>query len=57
MIGVRPDAQHRGLGCQLIEAVKDCARSDAKSTGITLNTECESNLRLLKALVVGLSPT
>ena len=44
MIGVRPDAQGRGLGRQLIEAAKDRARSHPKSTGITLNTECESNL-------------
>jgi GNAT superfamily N-acetyltransferase len=44
MIGVRPDAQGRGLGRQLIEAVKDRARFHPNSTGITLNTECESNL-------------
>jgi GNAT superfamily N-acetyltransferase len=44
MIGVRPDAQGRGLGRQLIDAVKDRARSDPGSTGVTLNTECETNL-------------
>ncbi len=44
MIGVRPDAQGRGLGRQLIEAAKERARSHPKTTGITLNTECESNL-------------
>ncbi len=44
MIGVRPDAQGRGMGRQLIDAVKDLARSDPESTGITLNTESESNL-------------
>ena len=44
MIGVRPDSQGRGLGRQLIDAVKDRARSDPESTGITLNTECETNL-------------
>jgi len=43
MIGIRPDAQGRGIGRQ-IDAVKARARSDPESTGITLNTECESNL-------------
>ena len=46
MVGVRPDAQGRGIGRQLIDAVKDRARSHPESTGITLNTECESNLPL-----------
>ena len=46
MIGVRPDAQGRGIGRQLIDALKDRARSHPESTGITLNTECESNLPL-----------
>jgi GNAT superfamily N-acetyltransferase len=44
MIGVRPDMQGRGLGRQLIDAVKARARSDPSSTGITLNTESASNL-------------
>jgi GNAT superfamily N-acetyltransferase len=44
MIGIRPDAQGRGLGGLLIEAVKDRTRSHPESKGITLNTECESNL-------------
>jgi GNAT superfamily N-acetyltransferase len=44
MIGVRPDMQGRGLGRQLIDAVKARARSDRSSTGITLNTESASNL-------------
>ena len=44
MIGIRPDAQGRGIGRQLIDAVKDRVRSHRESTGITLNTECESNL-------------
>jgi ribosomal protein S18 acetylase RimI-like enzyme len=44
MIGVRPDAQRRGIARQLIDAVKERARSDPESTGITLNTESESNL-------------
>lgn len=44
MIAVRPDAQGRSLGRRLIDAVKDLARSDPESTGITLNTESESNL-------------
>ena len=48
MIGVRPDAQSRGLGRQLIDAVKNRARSDADSTGVTLNTELESNLPFLR---------
>ena len=50
MIGVRPDAQSRGLGGQLIDAVKDRARSDAGSTGVTLNTELESNLRFYERM-------
>ena len=44
MIGIRPDAQGRGIGRQLLEAVKDRARSHPESTGITLNTESKSNL-------------
>jgi ribosomal protein S18 acetylase RimI-like enzyme len=44
MIGIRPDEQGRGIGRRLIDAVKDRARSYPESTGITLNTECESNL-------------
>ncbi len=44
MIGVRPDAQGRGIGRQLVDAVKDLAWSDPGSTRITLNTESESNL-------------
>jgi GNAT superfamily N-acetyltransferase len=44
MIGVRPDVQGHGIGRRLIDAVKDRARSDPRSTGVTLNTECESNL-------------
>jgi GNAT superfamily N-acetyltransferase len=44
MIAVRPDVQGRGLGGQVIEAVKGRARSDPISTGVTLNTELESNL-------------
>jgi GNAT superfamily N-acetyltransferase len=44
MIGIRPDTQGRGMGRQLIDAVKDRAQSHPESTGITLNTECESNL-------------
>ena len=44
MIGIRPDAQGRGIRRQLLEAVKDRARSHPESTGITLNTESKSNL-------------
>jgi GNAT superfamily N-acetyltransferase len=44
MIAVRPDVQGRGLGRQLIDAVKARARSDPISTGVTLNTELASNL-------------
>ena len=44
MIGVRPDMQGRGVGRQLIDAVKARARSDPSSTGVTLNTESASNL-------------
>jgi GNAT superfamily N-acetyltransferase len=44
MIAVHPDVQRRGIGCQLIEAVKARARSDPISTGVTLNTELETNL-------------
>ena len=44
----RPNSQNAMLGLrrQLIDAVKDRARSHPESTGITLNTECESNLPL-----------
>lgn len=44
MIGVHPDVQGRGLGRQVIDAVKARARSDPISTGVTLNTELASNL-------------
>jgi ribosomal protein S18 acetylase RimI-like enzyme len=44
MIGIHPEAQGQGMGRQLIDAVKDRARFHPESTGITLNTECESNL-------------
>ena len=44
MIAVRPGVQGRGLGRQLIEAVKATARSDPISTGVTLKTELASNL-------------
>jgi ribosomal protein S18 acetylase RimI-like enzyme len=44
MIGVRPDAQGRGIGRRLVDAVKDRARFHPESTGVTLNTECQSNL-------------
>jgi len=44
MIGIHPEAQGRGMGRQLIDAVKDRARFHPESTGITLNTERESNL-------------
>jgi ribosomal protein S18 acetylase RimI-like enzyme len=50
MIGIRPDAQGRGIGRQLIDAVKDRARSHPESTGITLNTESESNLPFYEKL-------
>ena len=44
MIAVRPDTQGRGLGRQLIDAVKARVRSDSISTGVTLNTELASHL-------------
>jgi GNAT superfamily N-acetyltransferase len=44
MIGIRPDEQGRGLGRQLMDAVKEKARTHPESTGIVLNTETESNL-------------
>lgn len=44
MVGIVPNAQGHGLGRQLIDAVKDTARSHPESTGIVLNTETESNL-------------
>jgi GNAT superfamily N-acetyltransferase len=50
MIGIRPDEQGRGLARQLIDAVKDRVRAHPESTGITLNTECESNLPLYEKL-------
>ena len=50
MIAVRPDVQGRGLGRQLIDAVKARARSDPISTGVTLNTELASNLPFYEKL-------
>jgi ribosomal protein S18 acetylase RimI-like enzyme len=44
MIAVRPGAQRRGLGHRLIDAVKELARSDPDSAGVTLNTESSGNL-------------
>jgi GNAT superfamily N-acetyltransferase len=50
MIAVRPDVQGRGLGRQVIDAVKARARSDPISTGVTLNTELASNLPFYEKL-------
>jgi ribosomal protein S18 acetylase RimI-like enzyme len=41
---VRPGAQGRGVGRRLIDAVKELARSDPDSAGVTLNTESSDNL-------------
>jgi GNAT superfamily N-acetyltransferase len=50
MIAVRPDVQRRGIGRRLIKAVKAKARSDPSSTGVTLNTEVETNLSFYKKM-------
>jgi GNAT superfamily N-acetyltransferase len=50
MIGIPPAAHGRGLARQLIDAVKDRARAHPESTGITLNTECESKLPFYETL-------
>lgn len=46
MIGVRPAAQGRGLGRELMEAVHGLSASRERSTGVTLTTELESNVPL-----------
>ena len=46
MIGVRPDAQGRGLGHALLEHVHDLSSSDPASSGVSLTTEDERNVPL-----------
>lgn len=46
IIGVRPEAQGSRVGRALLDAVHDLSASDRTSTGVTLNTEDESNLPL-----------
>lgn len=44
MIGVRNDYQGKGLARQLINAIEELVSSHPSSTGISLNTEVESNV-------------
>jgi len=46
MIGVRSSAQGQGLGRVVLDAVHELSASDEASTGVTLNTELQSNLPL-----------
>ena len=44
MIGVRKAHTGKGLARQLIKAVEELAKSHPSSTGVSLNTEVESNI-------------
>lgn len=46
MIGVRSSAQGQGLGRVVLDAVHELSASEEASTGVTLNTELQSNLPL-----------
>ena len=46
MIGVRRSAQGQGLGRTVLEAVHELSAASESSTGVTLTTELESNVRL-----------
>ena len=46
MIGVRGAARGEGLGRTLLEAVHALSKATPSSTGVTLSTELESNVRL-----------
>jgi ribosomal protein S18 acetylase RimI-like enzyme len=46
MIGVRSSFQGRGLARKLINAVEELTLSHPESTGLSLNTEDESNVKL-----------
>lgn len=50
MVGILPRLQRRGLGLQMIGAVKELARSRPESSGIVLNTEIETNLPFYEKL-------
>lgn len=59
MVGVRPEAQGRGVGRALLDTVHDLSASDPTSTGVTLSTETESNLPLYEHFgyeVIGSAP-
>ena len=53
MIGVRRQAQGRGLGRRLIERVQEMSRGDASSVGVTLTTEDPDNVPLYQHLGYG----
>jgi len=46
MVGVRPEAQGRGIGRALLDAVHDLSASHPESAGVALSTEVESKLPL-----------
>jgi ribosomal protein S18 acetylase RimI-like enzyme len=48
MIGMRSNAQGRGLGRKLLERVHRLSADDADSQGVSLNTEVESNVALYR---------
>lgn len=50
MIGVRRDAQGRGLGGRLVDAVHRLSADDPDSSGVSLTTEDERNVTLYEHL-------
>jgi len=50
MVGVRPDRTGRGLARKLVEAVHALADADVTSSGVSLNTESESNVAFYQHL-------
>lgn len=46
MIGVRPRAQGKGFGGDLLESVHELSRTDPQSEGVTLTTEDAANIPL-----------
>jgi GNAT superfamily N-acetyltransferase len=48
MIGVRREAQGRGVGRALLESVADLALSHGETDGVTLTTEERSNVNLYR---------
>jgi GNAT superfamily N-acetyltransferase len=48
MLGVRTDAQGKGLGRRLLDRVHTLARDDAHAQGVTLTTEDPKNVALYR---------